>query len=322
VTWSVLIIGLGQIGMGYDLAQDPALLAVTHARGFAHHDVFRLVGGVDPSGERRALFEKHYGAPTFADAATAVKSLAPDVVVIAVPTERHCASVCDVLEAGRPKAILCEKPLAYDLAEAREIVELCASRTCALFVNYMRRADRGVAEVKRRLADGSIAAPEKAVVWYSKGIFNNGSHFIDLLKDWLGEVMSFEVTATGRVWDGHDPEPDVVLTFAQGTKAYFLAAREENFSHYAVELITGNGRLRYERGGEEILWQKTIIDPAIAGYTVLDPVPEVIVNDLAHAQWHVADQLAECLNGRAGRICTGVEALRTLETLIAIKEQR
>jgi predicted dehydrogenase len=322
VTWSVLIVGLGQIGMGYDLAQDPALLAVTHARGFSRHDAFRLVGGVDPSDERRALFEKHYGASTFSDAATAVKSLAPDLVVVAAPTEQHRACVRDVLAAGHPKAILCEKPLAYDLAEAHEIVELCASRNCALFVNYMRRADRGVAEVKRRLAAGLITAPEKAVVWYSKGIFNNGSHFIDLLKDWLGEVISFEMIAAGRVWEGRDPEPDVVLTFAQGTKAYFLAAREEMFSHYTVELIAGNGRLRYERGGEEILWQKAITDPAIAGYTVLDPVPEIIANDLAHAQWHVADQLAECLDGRTGRICTGVEALRTLETLVAIKEQR
>lgn len=322
MTWNVLIVGLGQIGMGYDLAQDPALMAVTHARGFARHDAFRLVGAVDPSSAHRALFERHYGAPTFSDVAAAVKSLAPHLVIVAVPTERHCTVVRDVLAAARPKAILCEKPLAYDLAEAREIVELCASHDCALFVNYMRRADRGVAEVKRRLADGSIAAPEKAVVWYSKGIFNNGSHFIDLLKDWLGEVTSFKIIAAGRVWDGCDPEPDVILTFAQGAKAYFLAAREEKFSHYTVELIAGNGRLRYERGGEEIFWQKAIADPAIAGYTVLDPVPEIIVSDLARAQWHVADQLAECLNGRPGRICTGLEALRTLETLVEIKEQR
>jgi predicted dehydrogenase len=322
VTWRVLIVGLGQIGMGYDLAQCPTLLAVTHARGFSRHDAFDLVGGVDPSGERRALFEKHYGAPTFSEAAAAVKSLAPDVVVVAVPTEQHCASVREVLAAGRPKAILCEKPLAYDLVEAREIVELCAGHDCALFVNYMRRADRGVSEVKRRLAAGSISAPEKAVVWYSKGLFNNGSHLVDLLKDWLGEVISFEMIAAGRLWNGGDPEPDVVLTFAQGTKAYFLAAREEMFSHYTVELIAGNGRLRYERGGEEILWQKTIADPAMAGYTVLDPVAEVIPNDLAQAQWHVADQLAECLDGRTGCICTGAEALRTLETLVAIKEQR
>jgi predicted dehydrogenase len=322
VTRSVLIVGLGQIGMGYDLAQDPVRQAVTHARGFSRHSGFRLIGGVDSAGERRELFAKHYGAPAFSDVIAAVKSLAPDLVVVATPTQQHCTTVRDVLAAGRPKAILCEKPLSYDLVDAREIVERCCSHGCALFVNYMRRADRGVAEVKRRLADGSIAFPQKAVVWYSKGIFNNGSHFVDLLKDWFGEVTSFEMIAAGRMWDGRDPEPDVVLSFANGASAYFLAAREEDFSHYTVELIASNGRLRYERGGEDILWQKAIADPAFAGYTVLDPVPEVIVNDLAHAQWHVADQIAECLDGRRGRVCTGIEALRTLETLVAIKEQR
>lgn len=320
MTLGVLIIGLGQIGMGYDLHAEAAALAITHARGFSTHRGFRLVGGVDPSPERRRLFEQHYKSPAFGSTAEAVRAVSPDVVVIAVPTEFHRETLRAVLGAGRPRAVLCEKPLAYDLDEARDIVGLCAERGCALFVNYMRRADSGVAEIKRRLVDGTIAAPEKAIVWYSKGIFNNGSHFLDLLQSWLGEVASTHVIQRGEVLHGRDPEPDVAVSFARGATAYFVAARERNFSHYTIELIAANGRLRYERGGEEILWQRVIADPVIAGYTVLDPVPELIANDLAHAQWRVADQLAECLAGRPGAICSGAEALKTLEILVAIKE--
>jgi predicted dehydrogenase len=322
VTFSVLIVGLGQIGLGYDLKLDSAKFALTHARGFARHDAFHLVGGVDPSSERRGLFEAHYTAPAFADVRSAVAETQPDVVVVATPTASHCPTVRELIQAGHPKAVLCEKPLAYEIGEARELVDLCAAEGCALFVNYMRRSDRATAEIKRRLDDGSIGVPEKAVVWYSKGIFNNGSHFLNLMQFWLGDVIEFQVAAPGRLWDGRDPEPDVALTFARGTKAYFLAAREENYSHYTMEFIATNGRLRYERGGEEVLWQKTGADPAVEGYTVLDAAVETIPTGLAQAQWHVADQLAVELNGRSGRICTGSEALRTLETLVAIEARR
>ena len=32
--------------------------------------------------------------------------------------------------------------------------------------------------------------PIKGVCWYSKGLLNNGSHFINLLEFWLGDYVS------------------------------------------------------------------------------------------------------------------------------------
>ena len=196
---------------------------------------------------------------------------------------------------------------------------LCAGSNCQLFVNYMRIADAATAEVKRRLEDGTIVRPEKAVVWYSKGLFNNGSHLLNLLQYWLGDVTDFKVIRVGRLWEGRDPEPDVAVSFADGGLAYLLAAREENFSHYTIELVAPNGRLYYGRGGEDVRWQRTIPDPTCDGYTILNPAAEIIANDLVRAQWHVADQLAEALNGRPARLSTGKDALRTLETLAEIR---
>ncbi len=320
MTFNALVVGLGQIGMGYDLNLDPDMYTLTHARAFQRHPDFQLAGGVDPDLDRRRLFEKHYGVPAYADVESAVKALQPEVVAIASPTAEHHASVCAVLAAGRPEAILCEKPLAYHRGEAREIVERTAQQGCKLFVNYMRRADRGVVEVKRRLNEGLIAYPVKGVTWYSKGLFNNGSHFLNLLQYWLGEVRDFQILAPGRLWDGLDPEPDVAISFQRG-RVFFLAAQEEHFSHYTVELIAANGRLRYEQGGERILWQATVKDAACEGYTILDPVGETIETDFTRVQWHVVDQLAASLHGRQAQICSSAEALQTLEILAEIKSK-
>ena len=260
MTKKCIIIGLGQIGMGYDLGLDPAKAVFSHARAFSVHPAFTLSGGVDPSPVQRALFESHYhGYAAYNDTESAFAAELPDVVVIASPTDKHSAIVSTVLSHSNPKAILCEKPLAYDLTEARNMVEACEAKGVSLFVNYMRRADPGVIEVKRRIENASIATPIKGVAWYSKGFLHNGSHFFNLLEYWLGAFVRATVMEPGRLWDNHDPEPDVQVEFERG-KVSFLAAWEESFSHYTIELLSPSGRLRYDQGGERITWHATHCD--------------------------------------------------------------
>src|SRR4026207_202026 len=57
----VMIVGLGRIGMEYDLELDPSRYVYSHARAFSQHPAFRLVAGVDPAPERRRMFEAAYG---------------------------------------------------------------------------------------------------------------------------------------------------------------------------------------------------------------------------------------------------------------------
>lgn len=318
MTLAALVVGLGQVGMGYDLALPPERYVLTHCRAFQQHPEFELVAGVDPDPGRRQLFESHYRCPAYPDIASAAASHRPDIAAVSAPTLHHRGIVHSVLSRISPSAILCEKPLSYAIDEARGIIEACAAAGCKLFANYVRRSEPGVQEIKRRLEIGLIDSPVKGVVWYSKGLLNNGSHFFNLLQHWLGDVQGWRVIDKGRVWDELDPEPDFAVSFAGGT-IHFLAAKEEHFSHYTVELLAPNGRLRYEQGGARISWQRTMSDVACAGYTVLDPVEEIVPNDIDRVQWHVANQLAESLHGHPAQICTGAEALQTLEHLDEVR---
>lgn len=315
-----LIIGLGQIGMGYDLTLDPEKAVYSHARAFALHPAFELSGAVDPSAKQRDLFEKHYGQPAYCDTESALKAAAASVVVIASPTEKHGALLKTVLSHSKPKAILCEKPLAYDSAEARAMVESCESAGVRFFVNYMRRADPGAIRVRNLIETGAIAAPIKGVAWYSKGFLHNGSHLFNLLEFWLGAFVKANVLDNGRLWGNRDPEPDVHVEFERG-KVVFQAAWEEAFSHYTVELLSPSGRLRYERGGEYIAWQSTRPDPNFSGYEILQEPPEIIVNCMNRYQWHVVEQLADALGDKPHNLCTGLQALTTLEAMHQIINQ-
>lgn len=317
MTYSVALIGLGGIGMRYDSKLPESDYVFTHARAFARHPDFVLLGATDPAADSRKQFTATYKAEAYATVPELLSHGMADVVVVASPTHTHLEVLHDVLLHSRPKLILCEKPLAYDSAEADEIVHLCREQDVPLFVNYIRRADPGVINVKARLGDGRIGLPFKAVVWYSKGLLHNGSHFLDLLTFWFGPARAWRIVAQGESLGEQDAEPDIRLVFDAGT-AIFCAAKEENFSHYTVEVVAPNGRLRYEQGGV-ILWQAAGAHPTLSNYKQLQSPGEEIQNDMNCYQYRVATQISQALQNKAHSLCdgsAGAAMIRLLESLL------
>lgn len=311
--YKVLIIGLGQIGVGYDVSLDMDHV-YSHARAFSQHKRFILVGGVDSDAAQCRRFEQVYQCPAYESIDEALKKHQPEVVVLALPTALHGEAMLQILENAALKLVLCEKPLAYDLNEAQMMVEACSKKGVLLYVNYMRRSQPGVIEVKRRLDMGLIKTPIKGVVWYSKGFYHNGSHFFNLLEYWLGSYSSSNILDRGRRVGNHDKEPDVHITFEKGTVS-FLAAWEEAFSHYTIELLSPSGRLRYEKEGQILTWEKLDMDPCFQGYTILSDAAEPIHSGMNQYQLNVVSELAKALNGEEAHLCTGKDALQTLNNM-------
>jgi predicted dehydrogenase len=317
MTYSVAIIGLGKIGWLFDKDLPLDAYAMSHVRAFTQHQDFTLVAVSDPSLPLRDDFFRAYQIPTFASVKELLTQVQPDLVVVATPTSTHADIVNQILTHAHPRAILCEKPLSYDSETARLMVQSCTNKQVALYVNYIRRADPGVREVKRRITSGQLVPPFKSVVWYSKGLLHNGSHFADLLTYWFGSIQSVSLINPGRLLADNDAEPDIQMTFEQGS-AIFCAAQEENYSHYTVEIVAMNGRLRYEQRGE-ISWQAAAPHQTLAGYRQLHPLSEMISNDMNRYQYWVAEQLSLALRNSTHALCRGADAAKTtaiLETLI------
>lgn len=312
-----MLVGLGAIGMGYDLDHPAASCVTTHARAFTLHEAFGPLVGVDPSLARRHTFTATFGGAVYASLQEALQSHAPNVAVIATPTASHPEVLFAILERSSPRVILCEKPLASEPTAAQHMVEACRKRDIALYVNYMRRADPAVDAVRRMIAEGRIASPLKGVVWYSKGLVHNGSHFVDLMRHWLGAVCDARLMRSGRRWADADPEPDFVFEYARGS-VDFMAANEECFSHYTAELVARNGRLRYEAGGGRVEWQGVIADPECAGYRILAYPPELLPSDMTKSQLNVVREIASVLSGHGSSLCSGGEGLETLRDIYRV----
>ena len=307
-----LIIGLGKIGMSYDL--DNASAIFSHSRAISKHPYFELLGAVDSCPIQRSIFQKHYNRPAFDDVDSAIKELHPSLVVIASPTETHLNVLNQVLSQFKPKTIICEKPLSYDLTEAREMVDTCNREGVNLFVNYPRCSDPGVIEIKKRIDEGKICLPMKGMAWYSKGFLHNGSHYFNLLEFWLGKYTGFKIIDLGHNCNDLDSRPNVEISYENGS-VVFMSAWEDEFCHSTLELLSQSGRLTYERNGPTIEWQSVVSDPSFAGYNILDPSIELIHDGSKQYQWHVFNQLAEYFAGNQNFLCTGHQALTTLEAM-------
>ena len=319
--YKALLVGLGQIGMGYDLELSQDIYAYSHARALSLHPEFKLVAAVEFDSSLRKIFEKTYGSPAYGSIEDALEQKRIDLAVIATPTETHYPVLQSVLDGSKPKAILCEKPLSYSLTEARQILSLCQEKQVLLYVNYMRRSEPGALEVKRRIDSGEIQGPMKGIVWYSKGFLHNGSHTFNLLEDWLGNMKDFSLIAPGQSFPSGDVELDVRVLFEKG-EVVFIVAKEENFSLNSIELVAKNGRLRYENGGRSIKWTPIKCDNALKGYTFLAETSEEIPSELNRYQLHVIEQLANALNGNPSCLCEGRQALQTLESMHSILTSR
>lgn len=311
------VVGLGAIGLEYDYDDRTQEKILTHARAYARHPGFRLVAGVDPDPVQRRRFETRYRVPAYASLAE-MNGVTPEVVSIAVPAPALTQAFGEALGCA-PRAILCEKPFAQSAAEGAACLARAREAGCLVAVNYVRRFDPGVHALKADLDAGRFGAIARGHAWYAKGLFNNASHAIDLLRLLLGEAQAVEVLRPGRELGG-DCEPDFVVRFGEAD-VWFLAHRHEHFAFGQIDLLAAAGRILLGRGGHAIETYATQASPDFPGYRVLS-APQSVPGDMGRYQLHVLDGLWDALSGRRPMSSDGESALRTLSVLDEIRRQR
>lgn len=85
-----------------------------------------------------------------------------DAVIIATPTDTHVDYIVRCAEAG--KAVLCEKPLAADVAEAQRCIDRVGHLQQVIQIGFNRRFDPSHRALQRALAAGEIGALEQLII--------------------------------------------------------------------------------------------------------------------------------------------------------------
>jgi predicted dehydrogenase len=127
------------------------------------------VAGKDPAA--RSAFMEHHGiARGYEDHRALLKDPDVDVVDICAPNFTHAEIAIEALEAG--KDVICEKPLATTLADARKVVEAQARTGRSLFYAEDWIFAPSLVRAKAIIAEGGIGKP----VYLRCKECHNGSH--------------------------------------------------------------------------------------------------------------------------------------------------
>jgi predicted dehydrogenase len=284
--------------------------------------------------ERAEAFAAEFGIPAvYDDPAALLANEQLDFVDICTNVETHSALTLMAAERGLP--VVCQKPMATSLVEARQMVETCQQKGVPLFINENWRWQHPIRQFKHMLDSGRIGQPFRARIDMISGfpVFKNqpflaeleqfiltdlGSHTLDVARCFFGEAHSL-TCQTHRVHPHIKGEDVATIMLNMGADVTVLVqmAYAENYLEREVfpeTLIFVEG----DKGSLELTPHCWIRETTAEGTLSKRFVPPRHpwadpAYDVAHAS--IVPCQADILKGLRGQGAetTGADNLRTVE---------
>jgi myo-inositol 2-dehydrogenase/D-chiro-inositol 1-dehydrogenase len=245
-------------------------IGTVHAANLAANPDIDFCFVYDVDIKRADALARSYGATVAGSLDEIFESGAIDAVFIASSTDTHAGHLRRAADAG--VAVLCEKPIHLDLAEATETVAYAKERNTRAMVDFNRRFDRDYAELKRIVDSGEIgdveliqlssrgpAMPPLEYIAVSGGQMRDQAvHFFDLAR-WISGSDPVEVFATGSTLAeprlaayGDVDTSAVTLRLASGALVQIDCTRRIGYGYdERIEVLgsTGMAEARRHRNG-------------------------------------------------------------------------
>jgi len=316
--YNALVIGCGNIGAtvgNYNKAVQPA----THAGAFQKNPKTNLVALVDKDKKKLATAGKNFPkAKLYTDIDKALKENKIDIVSIATPSHMHYNHVLKVAKYAVP-AILSEKPIAYKIKEAEEMIRICKKYNSQLFINHMRHFDPILNKWAKKVKKNLLGQIFQGNIYYYNGLFNNGTHWLDLMRLFLGDPIS----VIGRYNRNTSTNPkdmnvDGTIIFKNDAKIS-LQTLSKNYGYFCLKIFGEKGMIDITNLGFEVQYRKKINNKNFKGFFELS---EDIVKEGSTRSLMISsiNHVVSCLDGKTKPISTGVDGLAVLKILKALEK--
>lgn len=319
-------------------------IAHAHARAYQQDSRVELVACAEIDPERLASFADEFAIPArYTDYHEMMERERPDVVSVCSHHHLHAPMTIDAA-AHKPRAILCEKPIALNLAEADAMIAACRAAGTLLVVGHQRRFAPQYIVARQALAAGKIGDVVFVEAFGHPGssLLVDSTHTVDLVRCFLGDAPAEwvigQIDARGhrRAWG--QPVEDCALAWVgfqngvrlllgagsappaetDGPRVGLAATDEWNYHRIAVHGTEG----RLEIDGDAPYEGRPLVrihrGPAVESVPLADPF-DAAGGILAFAR--EVSVLVDCLDDPAQRHpLEAASARATLEILMAIYE--
>jgi predicted dehydrogenase len=231
-------VGLGIIGLGY--------IGKVHLRNSQKLLNARLVGVADLSKNALNKAKKAGVKKTYTGYEELLKEPEVDAVIIGLPTHLHLKCATQAIEAK--KHVFLEKPIARNVAEAKEIVRAAEKNSVKLMIGYPLRFSTTFRELRNKIKSGVLGdivvayatnistgpfmhraeghSPIPVPDWWFKkeltgggALIDLGSHMINLSRWYFGEITDIKSYCGHRFNMDFEDHAICLAKFESGTTA-------------------------------------------------------------------------------------------------------
>jgi predicted dehydrogenase len=168
---------------------------VEHAEALARVSGLELAAVVDSAEDRRRALAERYAARAYESAEHLIAGADTEIAIVATPPGSRADLVGEVLAMAGLRAVIAEKPLSLDLADAERQVEACRRRDVVLAVSHQSRYASGFRRVKELIQAGALGRVDLlAGVCYGP-LLDQGNHLVDTLRWFADSEVSWVMSA-------------------------------------------------------------------------------------------------------------------------------
>ena len=113
-----------------------------------------LVAIADPDEVKGRQIAQKYGTKHYSDYRKMLDEMRPEAVTLAVPTVFHHETALEILNRGIP--LLIEKPIAFSVEEAHDIIAVAKEYNVKLTIGHIERFNPAIIALKSLIAEGEL----------------------------------------------------------------------------------------------------------------------------------------------------------------------
>lgn len=219
----VAIVGAGAMGQKYVevLRNLPVKIAAVAARSLP----------------RAQALAEQVNAKAFAGFQSMLDEVQPDILCVCTPTETHLEVVQAAIARG-VRAIYCEKPLAENMDQAREIVRLVQQSGTLFGVGFKMRYEPIFARAKELIAQGAVGEVQSIQFNYFQTVPDWAQWYID--SGAIKELLAHPIDLSNWLMDRQPREVHCRHWKTLGGKGEDRAVITVNYGdHYNAQIVGG-----------------------------------------------------------------------------------
>lgn len=290
-------------------------------------DVCDLVAVSRQRAELAESFAREFGARKwYAAWQDLLKDAEIAAVYVATPVSQHAAQTIAAAEAG--KHVLCEKPMAINVAECDRMIQACHANKVKLGVAYYRHFYPVIERVKKIIQSGEIGEPVVAQInafeffnpqtdhprhWLleknqSGGgpMFDFGCHRIEVLTNILGPIKRVNAMTANVLFDREVEDTATALfQFDRGACGVLCVTHAAREPQDTLDIFGSRGSIHVPVLNEPLIRVVSDEGERIEERPAARNLHAPLITDFVAA---VADDREPAVNGDTGRMVAQIEA--------------